>query len=70
MKKGCGCKKEGAYCKRGAYGGDFTEVGSGVMVPWGPTYIYYSCFRGSDSHSAYVWLQADLAILNIALILV
>ena len=27
----------------------FSECGSRVMAPQGPTYIYYSGFRGSDS---------------------
>lgn len=53
-------ERDSPYSKGGAYGSDFSEAGSGVTRPWGPTYIYYSCFRGSDSHSAYVWLQAGL----------
>lgn len=63
-------KREREYSKRGTYGGDFSAGGSGVIVPRGPTSIYNSCFRGSDSHSTYVWLQADVGVLNLALILV
>lgn len=40
------------------------------MVPRGPTCINYSCFGGSNSHSAYVWLQEDLVGLNLDPVLV
>lgn len=46
------------YSERKTYGGDFSEAEFRVMVLWGPTYIYYSCSRVSNSHSVYVWLQA------------
>lgn len=54
----------GPYSERRAYGGDFSEAGTRVVGPGGPTYIYYSCFRVSDSHSTCVWLQASASIFS------